>query len=226
VNSSGEANYGWNGLALLALSALPSPPADRVGTIRRLTSGLLAVKGIAIESDPKIIKQNSQLQAWSWVEGTFSWIEPTAYCLLALKKVKASGPDAAARMADAEAVILDRVCASGGWNYGNSQVFSQDLRPYVPTTALALLAMQDKRAHPAVTQSLDWLVVHALSERSAMALSLAALALHVYGRPTKDVLAALAQDDAKTGFLGNVQLMAMASYALSLPSHDARAVTL
>ena len=32
------------------------------------------------------MRQDGSLQAWSWVDGTFSWVEPTAWCLLLLKK--------------------------------------------------------------------------------------------------------------------------------------------
>ena len=129
---------------------------------------------------------------------------------------------AATRETEAEALILDRVCDTGGWNYGNSQVLSQDLRPYVSTTALALLAMQNRRGHAAVARSLEWLEAHAKSERSAMALSLAAICLHAFGRPTEAPRALLAEQHAKTRFLANAHLTAMAIYVLSLPRHGAR----
>jgi hypothetical protein len=191
----------------------------------RLTGSLLATKGIAIEGD-SVVKQNSRLQAWPWTEGTFSWIEPTAYCLLALKKRGASGAVASVRMTEAEAVILDRVCESGGWNYGNSQVLSQDLRPYVPTTALALLAMQDRRGNPAIEKSLQWLKAHATSESSTMALALTAICLQAFREPTDPVVSLLGEQDAKTGFLDNAHLMALALYAFGLPTHQNRAFVL
>lgn len=213
-------NYGWNGLALLALN-----DRDSLDLVDRLATGLLAVKGIQIEDrEPAVARQNNRLQAWSWTEGTFSWIEPTAYCMLALKVRRVAGPAVEARLAEAEAVILDRVCEPGGWNYGNSQVLAQDLRPYVPTTALALLALQDKPDHPIVRRSLDWLAAHALAERSTMALSLAAMALHVYGRPTDAVLAQLEAQQVRTRTLGNAHLLGMALYALTLPVHRAVAL--
>jgi hypothetical protein len=214
-------NLGWSGLALLALNT-----KDDADLCDRLSTGLLLSKGIQVRDGPDEIRQNSRLQAWSWTEGTFSWIEPTAWCLLALKARRVTAPTVAARIQEAEAVVLDRVCDSGGWNYGNAQVLSQDLRPYVPTTALALLAMQDHRDHPAVARSLDWLVAHAVSERATMALALAAICLQVYGRPTADVLRALEAQDARTRFLDNAHLLAMATYALALPAHRAVAMTI
>ena len=218
-----EPNYAWNALALFVLtnlgSAAPSGMADK------LTAALLAVKGIQVDDRGGVFKQDASLQAWSWTPQTFSWIEPTAYAVLAVRKRGPIGATAAARLAEAEAVILDRVCGTGGWNYGNSQVLSQDLRPYVPTTALALVAMQHRRDHPAVVKSLNWLSSHALAERSAMALSLAAIALRVFGRPVDPVLQALREQDAKTGALGNVHLMAMTGFALAIPSHGASSFT-
>jgi hypothetical protein len=103
-------------------------------------------------------------------------------------------------------------------------VLAQDLRPYVPTSALALLALQDQRGHPVVQRSLSWLEAHALSEPSTMALSLAAVCLHVYGRPVEGVLALLEAQQARTRALGNIHLAAMAAYALSLSTHRAVAM--
>ncbi len=213
-------NYGWNGLALLALD-----DRDSLDLVDRLASGLLAVKGIRIEADAgSAVRVDSRLQAWSWTEGTFSWVEPTAYCMLALKVRRVAGPIVEARLREAEAVLLDRVCEPGGWNYGNAQVLAQDLRPYVPTTALALLALQDKPDHPVVRRSLDWLAAHALAEMSTMALSLAAMALYVYGQPVEAVLRALEEQQERTRVLGNIHLLAMALYASTLPVHRAVAL--
>jgi len=170
------------------------------------------------------VRVDRQLQAWSWTEGTFSWLEPTALCLLALKVRRVEAPIVAERIAAAEAVIADRACQPAGWNYGNAQVLTQDLRPYVPTTALALLAMQDRRGEPFVTRSVDWLAANALAERAAMALSLAAVALSVFDRPVEAVLAALEEQVQRTAALDNLHLQALASFALTLPVHRGRAV--
>ena len=215
-------NYGWNALALLALAG--EPIAGTAELAGKIATRMLDVKGIKLPANP-VIKVNTALQAWSWTPATFSWVEPTAYALLALKRFGATGPATGSRIADAEAVILDRVCESGGWNYGNSQVLSQDLRPYVPTSALALLTLQHRGDHPAVVKSLEWLGTHATTERSAMALALAAICLHVYKRPIDAVLKALSDERARTGLIGNVHLLAMATYALALPGRGARAFT-
>jgi hypothetical protein len=128
-------------------------------------------------------------------------------------------PDAAERVRVGEQVLNDRACRGGGWNYGNSNVYGQDLLPYVPTTALALLALQDRRSDVLVARSLERLERDMTTERSALALSLALICLRIYGRPTgvaEQHLTQLVADryvdtDPNDDLLG----LAMASYALS-----------
>ena len=214
------ANFAWNGLALLALRQIPHASARELAG--QLASALTAVRGAALEPD-HTIRQDNSLRAWSWTPGTFSWVEPTAYCLLALKKQPDRSPDVAARIAEADRLLIDRACRPAGWNYGNGAVLDQDLRPYVPTTALALLALQDRRREPVVAAGLDWLAANAVTERSAMALGLAAICLTVFGRSADNPVAALSASEGLTGFLGNTHLRAMALFSLTLSEHDARA---
>lgn len=211
-------NFGWNGLALLTLQALGNSADTAAET--RLVDALLAAKGVALENSPAI-RQDGGLQAWSWVDQTFSWVEPTAYCVLALKR-RPDSLRATERLREAEALLRDRACQPAGWNYGNSAVLGQELRPYVPTTALALMALQDRRSDDVVTRSLIWLEQESTGERSAMALGLAAIGLQVFDRPTTAVLETLAAQGGKTAFLGNAHLEAVALYALTLPEHGGR----
>jgi hypothetical protein len=213
-------NYAWNGLALLALGA-SSSASDQ--TRSRLIAALLNAKGVQLAPE-RSLRQNNALQAWPWIDGTFSWSEPTAWCLLALKKTAGAGGTAKARIAEADELLVDRMCQPAGWNYGNAAAFTQDLRPYVPTTALVLLAMQDRRDRAEIVRSVDWLEAHATTERSAMALALAAIALHVFGRPADAALSALVQEDRATAFLNNAHLTAMALYALTIPEHGAQSL--
>jgi hypothetical protein len=89
------------------------------------------------------------------------------------------------------------------------------LEPHVPTTAIALLALHDRRDEPAVERSLRYLEAHALSEQSGMALALSLLALRRFGRPTAEVEQDLVAQYARTRFLDNAHVMAMALYALN-----------
>ena len=226
-----EPNFGWNALAIIALrgadasgTARRGPTELGSGTARRIVTALRDAKGIQSEGDSTAVRLNGKLQAWSWTPGTFSWVEPSAYALVALKQRRAAG-DAGLddRIREAEAMLIDRACAGGGWNYGNPQVLAQDLRPYVPTTAVALLALHDRAGERVVMESVDWLAAHALSERSALALSWSAVCLHVFARPTAEVIDALRRQLATTDRLGNLHARAMALHALTLDIHGGAA---
>ena len=209
----GVPNFAFNGLALLVLLSTGHAASART---RDLLGGLQRVKGDALQPS-RASRQDNSIQAWSWVADTFSWVEPTACCLLAMKCYarRTGRPIDMQRVRDAERMLQDRVCRSGGWNYGNSNVLGTELHPYVPTTALALLALQDQGSAAWVVRSVDWLAAHALTERSSLALALTVLALDVHGRRTSDVRQALLENLPITLNLGQVATLAMAICALS-----------
>ena len=216
--SGGEVNYAFHALALLTLTARG---AQHTAGTARLAEALQNAKGLAIK-DSTINRQDNKLQGWSWIDGTFSWVEPTAWGLLALRKLAATGHHVErARMDDAEAVLVDRCCENGGWNYGNSNMLGKELRPYVPTTAIALMALQKpqkERSIAVVSKSLDYLQRAAASEPSGMAIALASLALRVHARPSD--AAPLAGQISRTVELGNQLGMSMS--LLALESHGER----
>jgi hypothetical protein len=156
-------------------------------------------------------------------------VEPTAWCLLFLKKyVKSSAtPAASERISVGERLLLDRACVDGGWNYGNTKVFGKDLWPYVPTTALALMAMQDRRSDPIIQRSLAQLQKDVASERSMSALALTIICLRVFGMTQPQVqrdLYALVERN-QTQWRDNLLGVAMALYALE-PGREADAFAL
>ena len=209
------ANLSWSALALLALAVLPSPPTD---VRSKLTQSIIDLGGVTVRNSP-VFKQNNELKGWPWIPDTFSWVEPTSWCVLALKKTARSEPrfakEAAARIGEGEQLLFDRVCESGGWNFGNANAFGTSLPPHVPTSAIGLLALRDKTGHPVVEKSLAFVERHWRQELSGTALALSIICLKVYGRPTSDLEGALAQQWERTGFLGNLAALAMASLALS-----------
>jgi hypothetical protein len=209
-------NHAFNAIAALTLLQSPS-----TGTLaEKIVRLLIASRGVTLPPDPAI-RQDSSLQAWSWVDGTFSWVEPTAWCVLVLKQRLALGPypDALERVRVGEQVLNDRACRGGGWNYGNSNVFGQDLVPYVPTTALALLALRDRPNEPVVIRGLEQLQRDVLSERSAVALSLAIICLRVYGRPTsvpeQHLTQVIVDRHLSSGYGDDLLGLSMALYALA-----------
>jgi hypothetical protein len=208
----GEPNFGFHGVALLALRVLDVQHESGNTT---LLSAVQRVKGTAAESTP-FLRQDNSLQAWPWIADTFSWVEPTAWCLLALKKwsrVAGSVVDGS-RVEVAERLLVDRCCAAGGWNYGNSNVNGQQLKAFVPTTAVALLAMQDRASYPAVERSREYLERQATAERSGVALALALLALTAFSGHTEPVRQALREQLPITLALGNQMSAALTLCAL------------
>ena len=208
-------NYAFNALAALAC-------VDHQGAapfVKGLGAKLVNAKGLALMQNP-VVRQDNSLQAWPWIDQTFSWVEPTAWCTLFLKKARPLAiPGAADRIGTAERVIRDRVCQNGGWNYGSSNVYGQELYPYVPTTALALLAMQDRRDDPAVVKSVTYLEHNATSESTSLALGLAEICFVVYGLATgpirRPLEAAAEISRSRTNVLG----LAMSLYAVSTNRH-------
>lgn len=209
-------NVGFNALALLALltDERMHGPAGRVG------AALVQVKGRAYGPSP-VVRQDNSLQAWPWVDGTISWVEPTAYGLLALKRARHLGllaADAAAagtRIEVAEHMLEDRACASGGWNYGNARVFGQDLLAHGPTTALALLALQDRASAPFVQAGIRFLAARAEDERSGFALALTAMGLRQCGSPAGHLLAPIAAQMPVSLRIGNTVTLAALALVLS-----------
>jgi hypothetical protein len=215
----GEVNFAFHALALLALEARRTGHAAGNAA---LAAQLEAAKGIAV-AQSTVNRQNNQLQGWSWIAGTFSWVEPTAWALLALRKRAAGGQAIArTRIDEAASLLIDRCCEQGGWNYGNSNMMGKELRPYVPTTSIALLALQHlPAAAPAVSKSLRYLEGAAVSERSAVPLSIATIALEAHGRAAAAPREALSLQAARTIELGNHLGMAMALCTLFDKEADA-----
>jgi hypothetical protein len=211
-------NYPFNALAALACV----DRLDRPGTaplVTTIAKHLIDVRGLALEQND-VQRQNNALQAWPWIDQTFSWVEPTAWCTLFLKRIrKLAIPGAAERIATAERLVRDRVCRDGGWNYGSSNVYGQELYPYVPTTAITLLAMQDQRADPVVVKSLKYLESNLTSERTSVALSLSAICFAIYGLPIDAIGRALAGPAEVSRVRDNVLGLAMSLYAVSENPH-------
>jgi hypothetical protein len=135
----------------------------------------------------------------------------------AVRLVPARATDAVrSRIADGEAVLIDRVCVSGGWNFGNANAFGTNLPAHVPTSALGLLALQDKRDLPVVQRSLAFVEEHWRRELSGVALALSMICLGTYGRPTDEIATALDEQWRHTRFLGNLATTSIVRCALTM----------
>jgi len=163
------------------------------------------------------VRQNSALRGWSWTPGTSSWVEPTSYALIALRKIPEElHPRGVARRCRlAEAMLYDRMCPEGGWNCGNPRVYGVAGEPAVGPTAWALLALQDYPHRPENQRSLDWLERGYADILGPGSLALANLCLQTYGRSVPPLLPALERLHCRNQLLRNVSVVAWAAIALS-----------
>ncbi len=95
-----------------------------------------------------------ELYGRPWSGGTSSWVEPTALAVLALEKAEQIwqvdsllAERVSRRMRLGRAMLLNRRCPDGGWNYGVPRALGSPLPSYPETTAMALLGLQ--QADPA-----------------------------------------------------------------------------
>lgn len=205
--SSDAVNVGFNALVAIGLAALaPDAPAREP-----LARALVSARGAKAPQSHAFVQDNS-IQAWPWVDGTFSWVEPTALAMIALARHR-SMAGAESRIADGNRMLLDRACETGGWNYGNANVLGRRLEPHVPSTALALIALRGMGEADAVRRGREYLQAHALIERSGLALALTRIALVLSALPTPELGGALRGLWDKSAFLGNLHVTALALYS-------------
>jgi hypothetical protein len=164
----------------------------------------------------KTVELDPYLSGWSWTAGAFSWVEPTSYSLMALKKLKRSlvGTNCEERIRQGEMLIYDRMCESGGWNYGNSKVLGETLWPYPDVTAVALIALQDRAIKEANRRSLLALQSMMREAPSGIALGWGILCLKLYGEDIREWEKILLANFQKTRFLGETKALALAVLAL------------
>ena len=228
-NSDGSWSYGagakapsWStALAVMALSD-SSVEAER---LVRAGNWILAQEGskpgilakliLVLSFQKKAVHLNDDLVGWSWTPGSFSWVEPTSYCLIALKKIKSrlSAEAVQRRVNQAELMIYDRMCKGGGWNYGNAAVYGDPLWPYPDITALALIALQDHKERKENQASLSILSKTAETTDSGLALGWTTICLSVYGEDISELRKRLDQKFARTKFLEETKPVALAILA-------------
>jgi hypothetical protein len=210
-------------LAIIALSVFPEYRLKVLEAARWLLHqegskpGIIAEIILFLTGKSKANELTRDLIGWSWVPRSFSWVEPTSYALVALKKVKSALGDTNIdeRIHQGEAMIYDRMCKGGGWNYGNSKVLDYALWPYPDITAVALIALQDRAGEPANQESLQALRKTAAETNSGLALAWAAICLNLYGQETRDWQQRIDKRFAETKFLRETKTLALALLALN-----------
>lgn len=230
LNDVATAGSWTTALAIIALNAFPEHQKRVLDASRWLLvqagskPGILAKLILWVTGKSNINRLNDDLIGWSWVPHSFSWVEPTSYALTALKKVRSSltAENLNERIQQGEAMIYDRMCKGGGWNYGNSKVLDYALWPYPDITAVALIALQDRAGEQANQESLQALRKTADEANSGLAASWAAICLSVYGQDTTDWQKRIEKRFRETGFLGETKTLALALLALNGKSNPFR----
>ncbi len=189
---------GLTGLALYALqrSGIKGRPTERA------LDWLLNIRGWEshwlwkwkFRTTDRHVRFDPDKFGWPWTPETVSWVVPTSYSLLALKRSSANSQTELLRFRIQRGVgmLFDRICPNGGWNAGNGVVYGEPMTPHLDATALALLALRSEPANALVSASLDWLQQCAQTCFAPWSLSWAILALDAYGLRTEPLLARLA----------------------------------
>jgi hypothetical protein len=144
-------------------------------------SFLLKFSGTHGESPPNSpLAHNSALRGWPWIADTHSWVEPTSLAVIALRL---AGRGDHPRVTEAIEMLLDRQLPGGGWNYGNTMVYGQELRPMPDSTGLALLALSGLFSERVVARSIEYLSETVQGIRAPFSLAWGLLGLRAWQHP-------------------------------------------
>ena len=122
-------------LAVLAWQGAPEQREAQAKAVRFL---LERSEVLTPKARKDIVGYDTTLKGWPWTVKTFSWVEPTALAMLALR---AAGSNEHPRGRDAVPLLMDRQLPDGGWNIGSPMVFGQVLRAMPENTGMALQAL-------------------------------------------------------------------------------------
>jgi hypothetical protein len=103
--------------------------------------------------------------------------------------LKAAGRGRHARTRDGVRLLIDRLLATGGCNYGNTIVLGQMLRPHVQPTGIALVALANEiNLSGRVAKSIAWLkrAIGQETTTASLAWALLGLSAHSTAIPRSD----------------------------------------
>lgn len=182
-----QSTPGWpTSLAILAWSKADAGEQEPKFTeqIGRAVDWTLSVEGKPLDRQDDM-GHDTTLIGWPWVDGTHSWMEPTAFAVMALK---ATDHGDHPRTREAARLIIDRLLPDGGCNYGNTLVLGQELRPHVQPSGIALAAIADEgNSGGRIGRTKDYLLQNLSHETTAASLSFAVLGLKAWGVNSMDL---------------------------------------
>ncbi len=155
---------------------------------RHAAEWLLQEAGSTFRSNSGVYGHSTQLEGWPWVDGTHSWVEPTAYSVLALR---AAGLSDHPRVREAVRLLSDRAIPKGGWNYGNSRMFGNTLRPFPAQTGIALAALAGEPMTESIDAGLAFLSIELERIRTPMSFSWGVIGMTAWGKRSNAVTSGL-----------------------------------
>ena len=166
----------WPTALVLFVQASLDYPAEEVD---RTAAALLGRRGRPAEQagGDDVNDIDLELVGWPWAEDTFSWVEPTAWACVALRR---AGQGDHPRVREGQELLLDRALEPGGVNYGNRRIFGVSLEAIPGPTAVMLLALQGRPADPRVAAAVEFLRRQAEDGEDLEHLCWARLALDAY----------------------------------------------
>jgi uncharacterized protein (DUF362 family) len=182
----------WHTALVLFVQAALDRPAPEV---RRTAGALLNLRGKLpekLDDTSDIHDIDVKIVGWPWAENNFSWVEPTAWACLALRKAGHGSHD---RVNEGRRLLLDRAHEEGGINYGNRRILGKFTEPMPGPTALMLLALQG-RDEPRVAAAVAYLLRQAQSIIDLELLGWAKIALATHAS-LAGVAAALGEIDRR-----------------------------
>ena len=161
--------------------------ANHINNQTRAVNFLLNTSGRHWERRPDSpVANDTSLKGWPWIENTFSWVEPTALALIALR---ACGYEKHPRAIEAVTLLLDRQLSKGGWNYGNTKVYGKELHPMPGTTGIALQAIAGLVSKERIEKSLIYLKTEVEKLYTPFALGWSLLGLSAWNERPDDAQA-------------------------------------
>ena len=163
----------------LAVLAWQGSPAYRE-PLSRAVRFLLATAGTHWAREAgSAVTHDTSIRGWPWIADTHSMVEPTSMSLLALRATGLGGHE---RAREASRMLMDRRLPKGGWNYGNTMVYGQELYPQIENTGLALCALAGDVPPEDVLSSLEYLAESIRTIRTPLSLGWGILGLGAWGR--------------------------------------------
>jgi hypothetical protein len=207
--------------SLAVLAWIASGEERFAGHARSGCDWIAAHPGKPVPRSPDI-GHDSELPAWSWVQETSPWLEPTAFHVLALKAQ--GGYEDLPLLKSGVSSLFDRLLPSGGANAGNTIVFGAELRPHLQPSGIALLALAgERRFSPKIARTRDYLsrTLSPTSATPSLCWGLLGLAAHDDRAVDREALLIehVARHDLDAASEHRLALIALAAAAAIYPFH-------